>query len=72
MVCGDLDVDSKDGRHSTEDLISLRMRGGCGGMVCASVLVLGRDLDFRIPDLLLELVDASMVHRSARRLGETS
>ena len=71
MVCGGLDVDSKDVRHSTEDQISWMMHGDCGGMVCASVLVLGRDLVSHILDLWLELEDASMERRSARRVGET-
>ena len=71
MVCGGLDVDNKDVRHSTEDRISWMMHGDCGGMVCASVLVHGRDLGSHILDLWLELEDASMERRSARRVGET-
>ena len=71
MVCGGLDVESKDVRHSTEDQISWMTHGDCGEMVYASVLVLGRDLEFHILDLWLELEDASMERRSARRVGET-
>lgn len=58
-------------RHSTEDQISWMMHGDYGGMVCASVLVLGMDLGSHILNLWLELEDASMERRSARRVGET-
>ena len=47
------------------------MHGDCGGMVYASVLVLGTDPRSRILDLWLELEDASMERRSARRVGKT-
>ena len=71
MVCGDLDVDSKDVRHSTEDQISWMTHGDCGEMVYASVFVLECDLGSHILDLWLELEDVSMERRSARRVGET-
>ena len=64
-------MDSKDVRHSTEDQISWMMHGDYGEMVCASVLVLGMDLGSHILNLWLELEDASMERRSARKVGET-
>ena len=48
------------------------MHGDCGEMACGSVPVLGRNPGYRILDPWLELGDASMERRSARRVGETS